>query len=79
MSFVKSAEHWLFFDDELVEPMTEQLVQTAFGSTQVTRPTCSYSLELLDRGRRHHLYSVARVCSAIAVYVACYQAERDEL
>ncbi len=44
MSFVKSAEHWLFFDDELVEPMTEQLVQTAFGSTQVTRPTCSYSL-----------------------------------
>ncbi|CAL8463689.1 g3223 [Coccomyxa elongata] len=34
VSFVKSAEHWLFFDDELVEPMTEQLVQTAFGSTQ---------------------------------------------
>lgn len=34
MSFVKSAEHWLFFDDELVEPMAEQQVHQAFGSTQ---------------------------------------------
>ncbi|KAK9917186.1 hypothetical protein WJX75_001669 [Coccomyxa subellipsoidea] len=34
VSFVKSAEHWLFFDDELVEPMAEQQVHQAFGSTQ---------------------------------------------
>lgn len=34
MSFVKSHEHWLFFDDDLVEPITAAMVQSAFGSTQ---------------------------------------------
>ena len=35
MAFVKSASHWLFFDDETVEPISEAMVQTAFGSPQV--------------------------------------------
>ena len=34
VTFVKSAGHWLFFDDEVVEPIAETMVQTAFGSTQ---------------------------------------------
>ncbi|KAK9815432.1 hypothetical protein WJX72_003636 [[Myrmecia] bisecta] len=33
VSFVKSAGNWLFFDDENVELISEQMVQTAFGST----------------------------------------------
>eukprot|EP00884_Botryococcus_braunii_P006933 jgi/Botrbrau1/16240/Bobra.0066s0025.1 len=33
VTFVKSHEHWLLLDDENVEPITEQMVQTAFGST----------------------------------------------
>lgn len=33
MTFVKSHDHWLLLDDENVEPITEQMVQTAFGST----------------------------------------------
>jgi hypothetical protein len=33
ISFVKSHEHWLLLDDETVEPIDEQVVQTAFGST----------------------------------------------
>ena len=36
MAFVKSASHWLFFDDETVEPISEAMVQTAFGSPQVS-------------------------------------------
>jgi hypothetical protein len=35
VAFVKSASHWLFFDDETVEPISEAMVQTAFGSPQV--------------------------------------------
>jgi ubiquitin carboxyl-terminal hydrolase 12/46 len=34
VTFVKSHGHWLFFDDEIVEPIAETVVQTAFGSTQ---------------------------------------------
>jgi ubiquitin carboxyl-terminal hydrolase 12/46 len=30
---VKSFNNWLFFDDENVEPVTEAMVQTTFGST----------------------------------------------
>lgn len=36
VAFVKSASHWLFFDDETVEPISEAMVQTAFGSPQVS-------------------------------------------
>eukprot|EP00850_Spirogloea_muscicola_P006766 SM000032S12150 [mRNA] locus=s32:793065:795146:+ [translate_table: standard] len=34
VSLVKSHGHWLFFDDENVEPIDESMVQTFFGSTQ---------------------------------------------
>ena len=43
MAFVKSASHWLFFDDETVEPISEAMVQTAFGSPQV-RTSDSWTL-----------------------------------
>mmetsp|Transcript_26252 Transcript_26252/g.67522 ORF Transcript_26252/g.67522 Transcript_26252/m.67522 type:complete len:353 (+) Transcript_26252:415-1473(+) len=33
VSLVKSFSNWLFFDDENVEPVTESMVQTTFGST----------------------------------------------
>mmetsp|Transcript_26131 Transcript_26131/g.62160 ORF Transcript_26131/g.62160 Transcript_26131/m.62160 type:complete len:352 (-) Transcript_26131:103-1158(-) len=33
VSLVKSFSNWLFFDDEHVEPVTEAMVQTTFGST----------------------------------------------
>mmetsp|Transcript_34778 Transcript_34778/g.98602 ORF Transcript_34778/g.98602 Transcript_34778/m.98602 type:complete len:361 (+) Transcript_34778:308-1390(+) len=33
VSLVKSHNSWLFFDDENVEPVTEAMVQTTFGST----------------------------------------------
>lgn len=34
VSLVKSHNHWLFFDDETVEPIDEAMVQTFFGSSQ---------------------------------------------
>ena len=34
MALVKSHDHWLFFDDETVEPISEATVRTTFGSTQ---------------------------------------------
>lgn len=34
VSLIKSHSHWLFFDDENVETITESQVQTTFGSTQ---------------------------------------------
>ncbi|GAQ82475.1 Ubiquitin-specific protease [Klebsormidium nitens] len=34
VSLVKSHSHWLFFDDESVEPIDESMVQSFFGSTQ---------------------------------------------
>ena len=34
VSFVKSHDHWLFYDDENVELTDEAMVQSAFGSTQ---------------------------------------------
>ncbi len=60
VAFVKSASHWLFFDDETVEPISEAMVQTAFGSPQV-RPRlrclvcmwlCVQLLLLLECARR---------------------------
>lgn len=34
VSLVKSHNHWLYFDDENVDPIDESTVQTFFGSTQ---------------------------------------------
>ncbi|DBA83770.1 hypothetical protein WJX77_007460 [Trebouxia sp. C0004] len=34
VALVKSHDHWLFFDDETVEPIPESVVRTTFGSTQ---------------------------------------------
>mmetsp|Transcript_19518 Transcript_19518/g.32811 ORF Transcript_19518/g.32811 Transcript_19518/m.32811 type:complete len:347 (-) Transcript_19518:212-1252(-) len=34
VSLVKSHDHWLYFDDENVEPIEESVVQGYFGSTQ---------------------------------------------
>ena len=34
VALVKSQDHWLFFDDETVEPISEATVRTTFGSTQ---------------------------------------------
>lgn len=34
VALVKSHDHWLFFDDETVEPIPESVVKTTFGSTQ---------------------------------------------
>jgi ubiquitin C-terminal hydrolase len=34
VALVKSHDHWLFFDDETVEPIPETVVRTTFGSTQ---------------------------------------------
>ncbi|GBG72228.1 hypothetical protein CBR_g11160 [Chara braunii] len=34
VSLVKSHNHWLYFDDDNVEPIDESTVQTFFGSTQ---------------------------------------------
>ena len=45
MTFVKSAAHWLFFDDETVEPISEAMVQTAFGSPQVISFTSWYQVQ----------------------------------
>ena len=34
MALVKSHNTWLFFEDDNVEPITEAMVQSTFGSTQ---------------------------------------------
>lgn len=44
VSFVKSHSRWLFFDDECVEPISEAMVQTAFGSPQ------EYNSSSMDHG-----------------------------
>ena len=44
VSFVKSHDKWLFFDDESVEAISESLVQTAFGSPQ------EYNSSSMDHG-----------------------------
>lgn len=44
VSFVKSHNKWLFFDDESVEAISEAMVQTAFGSPQ------EYNSSSMDHG-----------------------------
>lgn len=44
VSFVKSHDKWLFFDDESVEAISDAMVQTAFGSPQ------EYSSSSMDHG-----------------------------
>lgn len=44
MSFIKSHEKWLFFDDEQVEAVHESTVQMAFGSPS------EYSSSSMDHG-----------------------------
>jgi ubiquitin C-terminal hydrolase len=34
VALIKSAGSWLFFEDDSVEPITESMVATTFGSTQ---------------------------------------------
>ena len=40
VSFVKSHDKWLFFDDEAVEATTESSLQTVFGSPYEANSNC---------------------------------------
>ena len=65
MTFVKSAAHWLFFDDETVEPISEAMVQTAFGSPQVISfmswSYMQYQMQTLVREQGHQ--ALLSMCS----------------
>ena len=51
VSFIKSSEHWLLLDDELVDVVNESHVQQAFGTTQEYNSTAEHGYILLYERR----------------------------
>ena len=51
VSFIKSSEHWLLLDDELVDVVNESHVQQAFGTTQEYNSNAEHGYILLYERR----------------------------
>lgn len=51
VSFIKSSEHWLLLDDELVDVVNEFHVQQAFGTTQEYNSNAEHGYILLYERR----------------------------